>query len=154
MVYCGTSPDKAKHAGSAIEEGSTACSKKASATTSWKRPGTTCWAATPCAAKPSANGRTCSPNPVLFGLKTEDPSWSRRTLQKPDEEDLEAAAQRHLRPQDLRLTIGWPEKKKEAAALKPEDPKNGQRPQRDQWASKTGTRRTPGGFENFSSAWR
>ncbi len=48
---------------------------------------------------------------MLFGLKTEDPSWVAERYKSLTEDDILEAARRHLRPQDLRLTIGWPEKK-------------------------------------------
>jgi hypothetical protein len=45
----------------------------------------------------------------FYGLPLEDPGWWVERLRAPDRAAVEAAARRHIRPAELKVTIGLPE---------------------------------------------
>ena len=44
----------------------------------------------------------------FYGLPLDDPGWREAQLRAPDQAAVEAAIRRHLRPQDLKVTVGLP----------------------------------------------
>jgi zinc protease len=43
-----------------------------------------------------------------YGMPLDDPDWRNAELNALDKPTVEAAARRHIRPQDLRVTVGMP----------------------------------------------
>jgi zinc protease len=52
-----------------------------------------------------------------YGLPFDDPAWRRRRLEAPDRAEVEAAARRHVRPDELVVTVGVP---RNGAGTRPE----------------------------------
>lgn len=112
MVYCGTSPDKAKHAGRAIGEELEKLLQDGVGEDELEEARSYLLGSDALRRETLRQWSDLLATSVLFGLKTEDPAWVAERYRSLTKEDIEAAARRHLRPQDLRLTIGWPEKAK------------------------------------------
>jgi zinc protease len=110
MVYCGTSPDKAKHAGRATFEELEKLLQEGIAEEEMEEARSYLLGSDALRRETLRQWSDLLATSVLFGLKTEDPAWVAERYRSLTKEDLEAAARRHIRPQDLRLTIGWPEK--------------------------------------------
>jgi zinc protease len=109
MVYCGTSPEKAKHAGRAIAEELDKLLQEGIGEDELEEARSYLLGSDALRRETLRQWSELLAASVLFGLKTEDPAWVAERYKSLTKEDIEAAARRHLRPQDLRLTIGWPE---------------------------------------------
>ena len=70
-------------------------------------PAPTCWAATPSSARPRASGRTCWSRPSTTGCRSTTPLAPDR-LAALDRAAVEAAVRRHVRPEEVRVTVGVP----------------------------------------------
>ena len=112
MVYCGTSPDQAQHAGRAIAEELEKLLQEGIASEELEEARSFLLGSDALRREALRQWSDLLSESVLYGLKTEDPAWVAERYQSLTREDIEAAARRHLRPSDLRLTIGWPEPKK------------------------------------------
>lgn len=110
MVYCGTSPDQARHAGKAIEEELEKLLQEGIADQELEEARSYLLGSDALRRETLRQWSELLAESMLFGLKTEDPSWVAERYKSLTQDDVMEAARRHLRPQDLRLTIGWPEK--------------------------------------------
>lgn len=112
MVYCGTAPNKARHAGKAIAEELERLLQEGIEVQELEEARSYLLGSDALRRETLRQWSDLLSESVLFGLKTEDPAWVAERYKSLTKEDLEAVARRHIRPQDLRLTLGWPEKKK------------------------------------------
>lgn len=120
MVYCGTSPDKARHAAAAIKEELEKLLQDGIGEAELEEARSYLLGSDALRRETLRQWSELLAESVLFGLKTEDPAWVAERYRSLTRHDVEEAARRHLRPQDLSLTFGWPEaKKKRSPKRKP-----------------------------------
>ncbi len=118
MVYCGTSPDKARHAAAAMEEELEKVLQDGIGESELEEARAYLLGSDALRRETLRQWSELLAESVLFGLNTEDPAWVAERYKSLTKDDVEAAARRHLRPKELSLTFGWPEKKKRRAKPK------------------------------------
>lgn len=111
MVYCGTSPDQAKHAVRAIAEELEKLLQDGIDDQELEEARSYLLGSDALRRETLRQWSELLAESVLFGLKSEDPSWVAERYKSLSREDVMAAARRHLHPGELRTTLGWPEKK-------------------------------------------
>lgn len=116
MVYCGTSPDKARHAGSAIQEEIEKLLQEGIADQELDEARSYILGSDALRRETLRQWSDLLSESVLFGLKTDDPAWVAERYRALSKSDIEAAARRHLKPQELHLTLGWPKTRKKGRA--------------------------------------